>query len=61
MLTYSARKRATAYLYLEAPSGIYQYDMMKQQIRSLNTEEMKKEIIKQLKVRVKPCQRLVFP
>lgn len=61
VLTYSARKRSTAYLYLEAPSGIYQYDMMKQQIRSLNTEEMKKEIIKQLKVRVKPCQRLVFP
>jgi len=61
VMTYSGKKRSTAYLYLEAPSGIYQYDMLEQRIRSVSTEEMEKEIIKQLKVRVEPCQRLVFP
>lgn len=61
VLTYSGKKKTTAYLYLEAPSGIYQYDMLEERIRSVSTGEMEKEIIKQLKVRIEPCQRLVFP
>ena len=61
VMTYSGKKKTTAYLYLEAPSGIYQYDMLEERIRSVSTGEMEKEIIKQLKVRIEPCQRLVFP
>lgn len=61
VMTYSYKKRSTAYLYLDAPSGLYQYDMLEQRIRSVSTEVMEKEVIKQLKVRIEPCQRLVFP
>ena len=35
----------------DAPSGLYQYDMLEQRIRSVSTEVMEKEVIKQLKVR----------
>ena len=61
VMTYSYKKCSTAYLYLDAPSGLYQYDMLEQRIRSVSTEVMEKEVIKQLKVRIEPCQRLVFP
>ncbi|MGT2708501.1 hypothetical protein ACVRXQ_11385 [Streptococcus panodentis] len=59
--SYSGQSRSKDYLYLNAPSSLYQYDVLEQRIRSISTDGMKKEIINQLKVRIQPCQRLVFP
>lgn len=59
--SYSGQNKSRDYLYLNAPSAIYQYDIQEQRIRSISTDNMKKEIIDQLKVRTQPCQKLVFP
>ena len=59
--SYSGQNKSRDYLYLNAPSAIYQYDVLEQRIRSISTDELKKEIINQLKVRIQPCQKLVFP
>ncbi|MBZ2065762.1 DUF5081 family protein [Streptococcus sanguinis] len=59
--SYSGQSRSKDYLYLNAPSALYQYDIQEQRIRSISTDNMKKEIIDQLKVRIQPCPKLVFP
>ena len=39
-------------LFLEAPSGLYEFDVAHERIRSVDGEELRDEIIHDLKVRV---------
>ena len=61
VMTYSYKKCSTAYLYLDAPSGLYQVRYVGTTDSVCQYRSNGKEVIKQLKVRIEPCQRLVFP